>query len=179
MREDRNLDSVIRARDGDLDAFESMVHEYTPAAYRLAAAIAGESMAGDVVQDAFLAAWRELQRLRDPEKFSQWLHRIVANRSRSIMRKRRAIREIPLSSQHETWLTVEIDGLQAAEARAMVASSFERLTIDQRTLLGLHYAARLSIREVAEVLDIPVGTAKSRLAATLATLRNDVGGDGR
>jgi RNA polymerase sigma-70 factor (ECF subfamily) len=179
VREDRNLDLVIRARDGDLDAFESLVYEHTPTAYRLAASIAGESLAGDVVQDSFLAAWRELPHLRDPARFGQWLHRIVVNRSRSILRARRGVREIPVNSLHDASLRAEVDGLVVAEARAVVASSFKRLSLDQRTLLGLHYAVGLSIREVAAILEIPVGTAKSRLAATLASLRDDIGGDGR
>ncbi len=179
VREDRNLDLVVRARNGDLDAFETLVHAHTPAAYRLASSIVGEGLARDVVQDAFLAAWRELARLRDPDRFGPWLYRIVVNRCRSIQRAGRGVREISMNAFHESTIRAEVDDLGPAEARAVIASSFRRLSLEQRSLLSLHYAAGLSIREVADVLQIPVGTAKSRLAAALAILRSSTREGGR
>ena len=166
----------MRARNGEIDAFEELVRRYTPSAYRLAAAIVGEPRAADVVQDAFLHAWRGIRGLRDPERFGPWLYRIVANGSRSVLRVDRRVREIALD---ETSMAraggADAREFGAAEARAVVETAFRRLSPDQRTVIGLHYAAGLSIAEVAEALEIPVGTAKSRLAAALAALRLDVG----
>lgn len=58
----------------------------------------------------------------------------------------------------------------------MVEGAFRHLSIDHQTLIGLHYASGLAISDVAAVLEIPVGTAKSRLSAALAALRSAVGG---
>lgn len=177
-REDIHLDPVPRARNGDLDAFDQLVHLHTPAAYRIAVAVVGESLARDLVQEAFLAAWLQLPHLRDPERFAPWLHRIVVNKGRSMLRRRRSVREIPVTPWHEATLVSPRGDLGAAEARAFLATTFSALSYDQRAVIALHYAAGLSLREVAEALDVPVGTAKSRLAAALEALRRGAGIDG-
>ena len=84
------------------------MHEFTPQIYRIARAMLGESAAPDVVQDVFLAAWRELPRLRDPERFAPWLQRICVNRSRSVLRQRRQVREISLGRWHDNLATEDI-----------------------------------------------------------------------
>ncbi len=175
VREEAHLDPVPRARDGDLDAFDQLVLLHSPAAYRVAVAVVGESLARDLVQDAFLAAWQQLPHLRDPERFVPWLHRIIVNRGRSMLRRGRLVREIPVTAWHEGTLVAPHDGLGAAEARAVLASTYAALSYDQRAILALHYAAGLSLREVAGALDVPVGTAKSRLAAALEALRKQAG----
>jgi RNA polymerase sigma-70 factor (ECF subfamily) len=175
--EGAHLEPVHRARDGDLDAFDQLVLQHTPAAYRIAVAVVGETLARDLVQEAFLAAWQQLPRLRDPERFAPWLHRIVVNRGRSMLRRGRSVREIPVSAWHEGTLVAPHDDLGAAEARVVLASTFAALSYDQRAVIALHYAAGLSLREVAEALDVPVGTAKSRLASALEALRRGAGVD--
>jgi RNA polymerase sigma factor (sigma-70 family) len=175
MREEAHLDQVLRARAGDLDAFDALVHAHTPAAYRLAVAVVGETLARDLVQEAFLAAWQQLPRLRDPDRFAPWLHRIVVNRGRSMLRRGSSVREIPVTAMHEATLAGPSGGLPAAEARAVLATAMGALSYDQRAVIALHYAAGLSLREVAEALDVPVGTAKSRLAAALEALRRRAG----
>ena len=93
--------SVIdRARNGDLDAFESIVRARMDAVYRLTSAILGdEADARDAAQETFVAAWRELPRLREPDKFEAWLQRVAVNASRMTLRARgrRRVREIPSS----------------------------------------------------------------------------------
>ena len=172
-REER-LDAVRLARDGDIDAFETLVRANAPAAYRLALAISGQDLAADVVQDAFLQAWRGLARLRDPDRFVPWLHRIVANRARSTRRAERRVTVVELGSTPDRPMTSSEDGFAAAEARALVDPAFRRLSVAHRTVIGLHYGAGLSLREVADALGVPIGTAKSRLAAALEALRADV-----
>ncbi len=91
---------VDRARNGDLDAFESIVRGRMDAVYRLTSAILGdEADARDAAQETFVAAWRELPRLRDPDKFEAWLQRVAVNASRMTLRARgrRRVREIPSS----------------------------------------------------------------------------------
>lgn len=156
--------SVIdRARNGDLDAFESIVRARMDAVYRLTSAILGdEADARDAAQETFVAAWRELPRLREPDKFEAWLQRVAVNASRMMLRARgrRRVREIP-SSQ-----VAALAGHAAIDTRsdaALLDSAMRELPIEQRTILVLHHLEGRSLAEIAGLLEIPVGTAKSRL----------------
>jgi RNA polymerase sigma-70 factor (ECF subfamily) len=169
-----SLHIVVQARSGDLDAFELLVNEHTPAVYRVARAIVGEATAPDVVQDVFLAAWRELPRLRDAERFPAWLQRICVNRCRSELRTRRGVREIPVEALGAASALRSVDLRPGAEDRALIAPALARLSLDHRTVIALHYAAGMPLSEVAEVLQIPVGTAKSRLSAALEVMRRHI-----
>jgi RNA polymerase sigma-70 factor, ECF subfamily len=169
-------EAVRRAQNGDAEAFEALVMRYMPDLYRLAAAIVGEPDAAEATQEALLTAWRELPRLRKPESFLSWARRILANRCRNMLRTRS--RRIPAASLDaegsEPGAAVRDprrDFRDAVDARIVLDAAFERLSADQRSLLGLHYVGDLSIREAAATLGIPVGTAKSRLNAALAALR--------
>jgi DNA-directed RNA polymerase specialized sigma24 family protein len=79
-----------------MDAFEQLVTANTPAVYRLARAFAGDAGAEDLAQESFLAAWRALPTLREPDRFGPWLYRIVLNRCRSSVRGPGKVREIPI-----------------------------------------------------------------------------------
>src|SRR6476469_6032559 len=93
---DRSL--ADRARHGDLDAFEELMHARIDAIYRLSYAIVGdEADARDATQETFIGAWKRLRELRDPERFDAWLQRIAVNSARMTLRARgrRRVREIP------------------------------------------------------------------------------------
>ena len=160
---DRSL--VDRARSGDLGAFELIVRARMDAVYRLTAAILGdEADARDAAQETFVAAWRELPKLRDPERIDAWLQRIAVNASRMTLRARgrRRVREIPSSQVVALANHAAADhGPEADAARLDVA--LRRLDVDQRAILVLHHLEGRPLAEIAEVLEIPVGTAKSRL----------------
>jgi RNA polymerase sigma-70 factor, ECF subfamily len=165
---DRSL--IDRARNGDLDAFETIVHARMDAVYRLTSAILGnEADARDAAQETFVAAWRQLPRLREPEKFEAWLQRVAVNAARQThrARSRRRIREIPSS-------TVVALADQAAGAprddAAILDSALAMLPIDQRAILVLHHLEGRPIVELATILEIPAGTAKSRLFAARRAL---------
>lgn len=145
--------------------------------YRLAAAIVGEADAADVAQEAFVAAWQQLPRLRDADAFDVWLRRICVNRARNWLRTRsrrpRAVIDVG-SLEGASQLRAGGDFRPAVEARAVLEPAFESLTADQRSVLALHYSLGLSIVEAADALGVPAGTAKSRLAAGLAVLRREL-----
>lgn len=156
--------SVIdRARHGDLDAFELIVHARMDAVYRLTAAILGdEADARDAAQETFVAAWRELARLRDPERFDAWLQRVAVNASRMSLRARgrRRVREIPSSQVAALASRIGSDGGSDA---SRLDAALDRLPIEQRAILVLHHLEGNSLEDVAATFEIPVGTAKSRL----------------
>jgi len=156
--------SVIdRARNGDLDAFESMVRARMDAVYRLTSAILGdEADARDAAQETFVAAWRELPRLRDSDKFEAWLQRVAVNASRMTLRARgrRRVREIPSSEVAALAGRAAIDNRSDA---SLLDSAMRELPIEQRAILVLHHLEGRPLAEIAGMLKIPVGTAKSRL----------------
>ena len=156
--------SVIdRARNGDLDAFESIVRARMDAVYRLTSAILGdEADARDAAQETFVAAWRELPRLREPDKFEAWLQRVAVNASRMTLRARgrRRIREIPSSEVAALASRAAIDTRSDA---SLLDSAMRELPIEQRAILVLHHLEGRPLAEIAGLLEIPVGTVKSRL----------------
>lgn len=173
------MDEVVReARDGRADAFEALVQHYGPEMYRLAAAIVGLDDARDVAQESFVAAWRDLPRLRQVERFETWLRRIVINRSRNALRSRRRRPTEPLEGMTvaET-ASPRADFREAVHARHTLDAAFSVLNVDQRAVVVLHYGAELSIRESADAMGVAIGTAKSRLNGALRRLRTAMEGD--
>jgi RNA polymerase sigma-70 factor (ECF subfamily) len=167
------LDNARRAQSGDLEAFEMLAEQHAPSLYRLAAAIVGEADARDLTQDSLLAAWTQLPKLRDPDRFVPWARRILVNRCRNHVRTRsRRPSTLSLAPEHE--VAQAGDFRDPVHARLVLGTAFEALTADQRSLLALHYAADLSIRESAEALGLRIGTAKSRLNGALAALRRAI-----
>jgi RNA polymerase sigma-70 factor (ECF subfamily) len=147
------------------------------AMYRLGLAILGdEADAADAAQETFVAAWRELPRLRDLDRFDAWLQRVAVNSCRMVLRARgrRRIREIPmaeLDSAQERVLGMGASGRADAE---LLRAAIRHLSLDQRAILALHHLDGLPVAEVAEILGIPVGTAKSRLFKARTALEREL-----
>jgi RNA polymerase sigma-70 factor, ECF subfamily len=173
---DRSL--IDRARNGDLDAFESIVRARMDAVYRLTSAILGdEADARDAAQETFVAVWRQLRRLREPDKFDAWLQRVAVNASRMMIRSRsrRRIREIPSSS------VVALGERAAASPRddaAILDAALATLPVEQRAILVLHHLEGRPVDEIARIFDIPEGTAKSRLFVARRALAMAIAADG-
>jgi RNA polymerase sigma-70 factor (ECF subfamily) len=160
---------VERARTGDKAAFEVLVACWVEPAFRIALSILGnEADARDATQDAFLAAWRRLRQLRDPERFDGWLYQILVNSCRGLRRGRQrvAVREIQVSALGGDLEPVD-DPPETADERASSLDAIERawfrLTVAERTILALHHLEHRPVAEIAAMLRIPTGTAKSRL----------------
>jgi RNA polymerase sigma-70 factor (ECF subfamily) len=165
----RSVPDVESALDGDIRAFDRLVLVHLPRTYRIALAILGsEADAGDAVQEAWLAAWRQLPTLRDPTRFDGWLDQILVNACRMSIRRRGRVREIPMPDGFDPEaLEAPLD--EVAERDAM-DRAFGRLTVEQRTILVLHHLEQRPLSAIAAALVIPVGTAKSRLHTARAAL---------
>ena len=160
---------VERAQDGDIAAFEQLAERFLPDVYRLALGIVGPDDARDVAQDAMVAAWQMLPKLRDPTRFASWIHSIAVNRARNALRARRRRPTIALQDEHTGLLVAE--PMTDVHLRMAVDSTLSVLKPDVREVLVLHYVLDLPLREVSGILGIREGTAKSRLNAGLRTLR--------
>jgi len=160
---------VERARKGDLEAFGELVESYQHRIVNyIRAIVANEADAEDVAQDTFLRAYRALGRFRGQSSFKTWLYQIATNAARSHLGRRRASPETAGAESDDG--TSEID--RAASGHDLEAELVSRDRIE-RALAGLPAVLReavvlrdvegLDYREIAEALDIPIGTVESRI----------------
>lgn len=135
------------------------------AVYRLTYAILGdEADATDAAQEAFVAAWRQIGRLRDAGRFDAWFRRIAVNAARMTLRARgrRRVREIPASVVAD--LDRRVDPRFAShDDAAILGAALRHVAVDQRIILALHHLEHRPVDEIAAILGIPSGTVKSRL----------------
>ena len=154
---------VEMARAGDDGAFDRLVETRLDRAYRTALAILRTDWdARDACQDAFVAAWRELPRLRDVESFDAWLDRIVVNQCRAVLRKRRRVREIQMTADggFEEPAASPTDSFADVDA---IRAALETLGPDDRTILALHHGEGRPVAEIARLIGAPQGTVMWRL----------------
>jgi RNA polymerase sigma-70 factor (ECF subfamily) len=169
---------VRRAADGDAAAFEQLVSARADRVFRIARAILGnDADAGDAAQDAFVSAWRELPRLRDPDSFDAWLRRILVNACRARLRGRRRVREISLDVSHDRHVPGPALSDQVGDTD-LLSHAFERLDPDKRSILVLHYLDHEPVATIATALGVPVGTAKWRLSEARAALARALAAEG-
>lgn len=165
-------DLVRRARSGDHAAFDALVDARIGSTFRLARAIVGDAAdAEDVVQDAFLQAWRNLPGLREPERFEAWFRRIVVSSARMSNRRRRPIVALRVVGETADGRAAASEpgaadrGIEDLGGSDALQRAIDRLTADQRTILALHHLEERPIAEIATILGIPSGTVKWRLHA--------------
>jgi RNA polymerase sigma-70 factor (ECF subfamily) len=159
---------IEAARHGDHEAFEALAIAVSPRLYAVARLILRDTyLAEDALQEALVHMWRSLPTLRDPGRFDGWAYRLIANACADAGRSQRRIAgEVRLLAAPAVPDTTE----EAAD-RDQLERAFRHLKSDQRIVLVLHYFAGLPAREVAEVLGIPIGTAKSRIHYATQVMR--------
>jgi RNA polymerase sigma-70 factor (ECF subfamily) len=166
---------VIRAQAGDLDAFDQLAHQLTDRLYAIAYRILRDrSSAEDATQQAMVSIWRELPKLREPDRFDAWAYRLLVNASYAEHRRHR----------RETTSDSLIDGTTddpylSVHDRDQLKRGFARLTAEQRAVLVLQHYMNLSHEEIADVVGIPVGTVRSRLHGARGALRAALEADAR
>jgi len=169
---------VERAMAGDREAFSELIRLSVNRLYAAARLILRDQwLAEDATQDALVAAWRGLSGLRDPDRFEAWLYRVLV---RTCHREARIAR----GRRHEVLDELQLAGLRSEPPvdlgdRDLLERAFRRLDTDQRALLVLHYFVGYSIAEVADVLGVPPGTAKSRLSRASQAMRSALDADAR
>jgi RNA polymerase sigma-70 factor (ECF subfamily) len=151
-------------------AFSSVIGRELPSAYRVAGYILADATeAQDAVQEAMERAWNGWERLRNRDAAKAWFWRILTNvcRTRLTARKRSPIRDLG----EDLEIADPADPFRASLLRDSVGRALTSLTPDQRIVIVLRFWGQLSVPEIAERLDIPEGTAKSRQHYALETLR--------
>ncbi|MFM9829494.1 MAG: RNA polymerase sigma factor [Sphingomonas sp.] len=166
---DQNKRTVLLAISGDIGAFETMVRSHQSYVLRLLRRSCGDAaLAEDLAQATFLKAWQQLASLRDAAALRGWLRRIALNNLVD------AARRGTIATDALT------ENIEAAQSSGRKDDPLERMDMD-RALDGLAYAPRtcivlaygegMSHAEIADALDMPIGTVKSHIARGLARLR--------
>ena len=163
---------VVRARDGDREAFAGLVRAVGDRLYALAFRLLRDpDLAQDAYQETMVTAWRQLAYLRDPERFEAWTRRILVRQCYAETRRRS---RLTTTGSIGDALASRGDEGHAIHDRDELERAFRDLSLDHRAVVVLHHYVGLSLVEVAETLDIPQGTARSRLHYATRSLRRSL-----
>jgi RNA polymerase sigma-70 factor (ECF subfamily) len=164
---------ILAAQKGDQDAFGQLVRHHQRRAYAVARGIVlNHEDAEDAVQEAFLHAYRALDRFRPDQAFGAWLHRIVANAALDLTRRRkvREADELP-----DTVASPFRDPAESGDLRRKLREALAELPPRQRAVIVLHDVEGYKHAEIGKALGIPEGTARSDLHYARARLRDALG----
>ena len=173
---DRDL--VEAARHGDREAYADLIRARGDRLFALAQRILRDvDRAEDAIQEALVIAWRDLPRLRDPDRFDAWLHRLVVRSCvHEAVRERRLVanlRALPID------VPASRDDLLSFADRDQLERGFRRLDPQQRAILALRHFAGFEPSEIAVIIGIPAGTARSRLHHAHRAMRAALEADAR
>jgi RNA polymerase sigma-70 factor (ECF subfamily) len=171
-------DLVELARRGDHDAFEALASAAFDGLYALALRIVRDAdRTDDAVQDCLIRAWKQLPRLRDPDRFDAWLRRLLvsacSDQSRHTRRRSVEIRVLPLERPGGRDATSDLAD------RDQLERGFRRLSVEQRAVLVMTHYLGMRAGEIAGTLGIPVGTVQSRLLHATRAMRAVLEADAR
>ena len=167
---------VERALTGDADAFGELVRRWERRIFALTYGMLGrEEDARDATQETFLAAFRNLRGFRGEAKVSSWLHRIAVNQCITRQRRSKVRGESALEEEHATSFVTSpsYSPAHVAEGRqetAAVRRAINSLPIELRQVVVMKEFEELTFREIADALDLPLSTVKSRLYTALKQL---------
>jgi RNA polymerase sigma-70 factor, ECF subfamily len=171
---------VERALTGDAEAFGEIVRRWERRIFALTYGMLGrEEDARDATQETFLAAFRNLRGFRGEAKVSSWLHRIAVNQCISRQRRTRVRSESPVDEEQEkqarTFATpISYSPARIAEGRQetmAVRKAINSLPIELRQVVVMKEFEELTFQEIADALDLPLSTVKSRLYTALKQLQ--------
>lgn len=177
--EDRWTESelVAACREGRRDAFDALVRLHFDRIYRLAHTLAGPAAAADLAQETFLAAVKSFSRFRGDAQISTWLISILRNQFSLHLRGRKKWALAPLAEEGERLPAPEPPSIEG-EVRDLL-ERVKELPEELRTPLVLFHVEGLSYADIAQAMDCPVGTVRSRLFEARGRLKRLVSKAGR
>lgn len=169
---------MARAQQGDQAAFAMLAVDVGPRFHAIAYRILRDvALAEDAVQQALLDTWQDLPRLNEPARFDAWSYRLLVRVCYAQARRaRRRLPEVPID---DTDVGSPRDAYADVADRDQLERGFLRLSVDQRAVVVLHHYLGLPVNDVAEVVDAPVETVRTRLKRALGTLRSALEADAR
>jgi RNA polymerase sigma-70 factor (ECF subfamily) len=169
---------VEQAMHGDEEAFDELIERIGDPMHSVARRILRDTtLAEDATQQALLDAWRNLPRLRDPDRFEAWAHRLLVHACFAEARRERRQRDnLRLLARNEN-STPDSSGRIANQEQ--LDRAFRHLSVEHRTVVVLVHYLGLTPSEAADRMGTPVGTARSRLHYALGHLRSVIDADAR
>lgn len=179
---DPSDDQIIeRTLAGETEAFNLLVRRWEHRIYGLSLRLTGrEEEARDVCQETFIAAFRHLRKFRREAKFSSWIYRIAINACHTRLRRENSRAEIPIDGEEEAGDLPRLrdergdsppEWMVREQRAAMVRRALQGLPADLRQVVVMKEYQEMTFAEIAEVLEIPVSTVKTRLYTGLGQLR--------
>ena len=158
---------VLRCRRGDNDAFKELIGNWERRIfYYIRRLVSDEQDAWDILQETWMKAFNGIGRLREPGRLPTWLYRIARNTAVSHIRhesiRKKLLKELVNKDSRSETVTPD-DTVFGFDDAALVHKGLEMLSITHREVLTLHFLEDMTVEEIAEVLDVPPGTVKSRL----------------
>lgn len=178
MSNEEEMDRVQSAQQGDMDAFRSLVRDHHRRVFHVCLGVVKSAAdAEDVTQEVFIRAHRNLSKFQGNAKFSTWLYRIAHNASIDLLRKRKRreaddfdafVETHQESAFDDTFMSAPLgfdprDEVRRQEMRKGILAAFEALSPAHREILILREVEDLSYQEIADALEIKLGTVMSRL----------------
>jgi RNA polymerase sigma-70 factor (ECF subfamily) len=169
---------VELAMRGDEEAFDMLIGRIGDSLHSVARRILRDTtLAQDATQEALLDAWRNLPRLRDPDRFEAWVYRLLVNACHAEARRERRHRgELRLLPYDDP---IVPDSASRVAIQDQLDRAFRQLSVEHRTVVVLVHYLGQTPTEAAETMGTPVGTARSRLHYALAHLRSAIEADAR
>ncbi|MDJ1183405.1 sigma-70 family RNA polymerase sigma factor [Roseofilum sp. BLCC_M143] len=168
---------VQRSLKGDRHSFRLLYRRYHDRVRSTLYQLCGSSQLDDLVQEVFLRAWKGLPKFQKRSQFSTWLYRISCNVASD--RRRKLAKQAPATAEVETNLAAgDRSELMELHYRDLVQRGLESLSWEHRAVLVLHDLEDLPQKEVAQILQVPVGTVKSRLFNGRAAMRKFLEAEG-
>lgn len=166
---------VLRCQEGNKEAFDELVERWQERLWHYACQVSGsESVAWDIVQEAWFGIIKGLSKLQDPAVFPRWAFRILNNKCADWLRKQHL--QSRLNHEIAKQGKEELDKKQNSDEKVdLLNAAIERLSPERRALLTLRYREDFDMDQIAKILRIPEGTVKSRLNRTVENLRQIMG----
>lgn len=172
---DMTRELVRQAIDGDREAFSELMRASANRQYAVASLILRDrGRAQDAVQEAFVAAWKGLSALRDPDAWESWLHRLTVRHCFHSVRREKKRRTVELHVVLDPEPASPHDSVSDIVQRDLLERELDRLPMEQRAVIVLRFYADLPLDTVADILGIPIGTAKSRQHRGLEAMRTSL-----
>ena len=160
----QDLELTRRSQAGDTEAFGELVTKYRTKIFTIVCCIVGnENDAWDIAQEGFLKAWRSIHRFEGRSSFYTWLYSITVNLTLDSLRRKGRREEVELSDTIPSFLPGPGVDYECTEIREQVDAALARLSPEHRAVVLLKELEDLQYDEIAEVLNLSIGTVMSRL----------------
>lgn len=179
LRADANSDEELVGRylKGEVEAFNLLVKRWQKPIYSFACRLTGDrEEARDICQEVFILAFRQLSQLRERSKFSSWLYKIALNQCR-LRRRSEKQEQLPLEEADALWEERIADpeqSLRRKEMNELLRKAFSLIPEEQRAVIVMKEYQGLKFQEIAEIMNCPESTVKSRMYFGLKALRREL-----